>query len=315
MGQLLYGRDIAARINHDIKETVSEIQSTFGITPKLALLTVDKGDTLKRSELLLHENAARHLGIEVHTVVLNEDATDAELLRAIRDENEDPDVHGILILLPLPPQIDQDLVFQAIAPDKEIEGLSGDDDDEPIDLDNLDDLPEKQSSMIAAVRMLLEFIDHNIPRSRNVFVTEAEIPDNPLVAKLLQMSSQVSVPVAVVTTKDPNVRAVTRNADLVLVSVLSPEIVDDTFLKKGAVVIDFVPVMVGEKYSETKGRLVPILKGGVNVTAALRKASFVAPGVGGIGPIGVATMMRNLVVNCRNIALLGAGRAECSSGR
>ena len=81
--------------------------------------------------------------------------------------------------------------------------------------------------------------------------------------------------------------------------------IDDTFLKKGAVVVDFLPVMVGEKFSEKKNRIVPILKGGVNVEAALRKASYVAPALGSTGPIIIAMMMRNLMLNCRQQLGLG----------
>jgi 5,10-methylene-tetrahydrofolate dehydrogenase/methenyl tetrahydrofolate cyclohydrolase len=66
--------------------------------------------------------------------------------------------------------------------------------------------------------------------------------------------------------------------------------------------------MVGEKYSEKKQRMVPLLKGGVNVAAALRKAAFVAPAVGSIGPIIVAMMMQNLTVNCREIVSAELGR-------
>jgi methylenetetrahydrofolate dehydrogenase (NADP+)/methenyltetrahydrofolate cyclohydrolase len=270
--------------------------------PKLALITADEGDTLKRAELLLHESAARSLGVDVQTQVLDKDSTDEDLLRIVQQANEDPSVHGVLILLPLPPHLDQDRIFQAIAPAKELEGQLENDDGDDVELGDIETLSGKQSTMIAAVRTLLESIDYDVPRSRNVFITEDAIRDNPFVARLVRMTERVQVPVAIVTTGDPKARSIARNADLVIVSVSSPEIIDDTFLKKGAVVIDFLPVMVAEKYSEKKQRMVPILKGGVNVTAALRKAAYVAPAVGSIGPLIVAMMMQNLVVNCREIA-------------
>ena len=302
MNQLLYGRDIAGRINEETRERILATRAEFGVTPKLALITADEGDALKRAELLLHEVAARSLGVDVATQVLSKEATDDDLLRLVQMANEDPSIHGVLILLPLPPHVDQDRIFQAITPAKELEGqLEADDDADAVDLGDIETLSAKQSTMIAAVRTLLESIDYDLARSRNVFITEGEIRDNPFVARLVRMAERVSVPVAIVTTNDPNARSVTRDADLVVVSVSSPEIVDDTFLKRGAVVIDFLPVMVGEKYSEKRQRLVPILKGGVNVTAALRKASFVAPAVGSIGPIIVALMMQNLSLNCRAI--------------
>lgn len=301
---MLLGREIAERINNDVKEEIAEIKASCGITPTLAVITADPGDAVKRSEVILHEDIARKLGIDVTTTVLPKDAIERDLIRAIEDKNNDPSVHGVLVLLPLPPHIDQERVFLSIAPEKELEGLLEREvgDDETYDAES----PPKQSSTITAVRLLLDSIDYDVQRSRNVFVTEDDIRDNPLVAKLLQMTSRVNVPVAVATTRDPNVRSVTRNADLVLVSLNSPEVVDATYLKKGAVVIDFNPVMVGEKYSEEKRRVVPLLKNGVNVEAALARAKYVAPAVGGVGPIAVATMMRNLTINYRAMAIMSS---------
>jgi methylenetetrahydrofolate dehydrogenase (NADP+) / methenyltetrahydrofolate cyclohydrolase len=302
MNQLLYGRDIAERMNEDTRQHVLAMQSEFGTTPKLVLLTADEGDSLKRAEFLLHESAARKLGVEVDTHVLDRDSTDEDLLRLVEQANDDPSVHGVLVLLPLPPHFDQDRIFQAISPAKELEGqLENDDDDEAFELGDLETLTGKQSTIVTAIRTLLESIDYDVPRSRNVFITEDSIRDNPFVARLVRTTERVRVPVAIVTTDDPRARSISRNADLVIVSVSSPELIDDTYLKKGAVVIDFLPVLVGEKYSEQKQRMVPLLKGGVNVTAALRKAAFVAPAVGSIGPIIVAMMLQNLMVNCREI--------------
>ncbi len=298
MSQVLSGRKIADDINQEVAERVAALRGEHSIAPRLALLTVGQGDSLKQSEFILHESAARNIGIDVRSIVLPDDATEDELIAAVRNENQDPDTHGILVLLPLPEHIDQEIVFGEIAPNKELEGaLDVDDDDEPFDFEDIDTVNGKQGTTITAVRTLLESIDYDIPRSRNVFVTEDHIRDNPLVGRLLRMSEKVNVSVAITSTAEPNVREITRSADLVLVSVSSPEIIDDTYLKKGAVVIDFLPVMVGEKYSKKKGRMVPILKGGVNVEAALRKASHVAPALGSIGPIMIAMMMKNLVLN------------------
>jgi methylenetetrahydrofolate dehydrogenase (NADP+)/methenyltetrahydrofolate cyclohydrolase len=301
MNQLLYGREIAADINEETREALQSIAAEYGVSPKLRLLTADEGDTLKRAELLLHEEVARNLGIQVETQILGKDATDEELLDLIELANGDPGVHGILVLLPLPPHMDQDRLFQAISPAKELEGqLEGEDDIDILDFGDIDTLNSKQSTILTAVRTLLQAIEFDLPKSRNVFITESTIRDNPFVDRLVRMTERISVPVAIVTTDDPNARAVVKNADLVVVSVSSPELIDDTYLKRGAVVIDFLPVMVGEKYSEKKQRMVPILKGGVNADAALRKASFVAPALGSIGPIIVAMMMHNLMINCKN---------------
>jgi methylenetetrahydrofolate dehydrogenase (NADP+)/methenyltetrahydrofolate cyclohydrolase len=238
----------------------------------------------------------------VRTTVLDAGAPQAELIRAINMESEDDSVHGVLVLLPLPPHMDQDAVFAAIPPHKEIEGLylESDDSASPFDVEAVEIMmTEKRSSTLRAVRLALDSIDFNVQGSRNVFITEDEVQDNPIVERLLELSSSVNVSVAVATLTDPNIRSVTRNADLIVVSITKPDIIDESYIKPGSVVIDLNPVMVGEKYSERKRRQIPVFRGGVNVDSALRKASYVAPGVGGLGPVVVSSLLLNLVINSR----------------
>jgi methylenetetrahydrofolate dehydrogenase (NADP+) / methenyltetrahydrofolate cyclohydrolase len=302
MGQILSGRTIAAELNRTIARDVEALRREYGVRPRIALLTADLGDLVKQSEMRVHEEAARDLGIDVRTTVLDADAQQAELIRAIRAESDDPTVHGVLVLLPLPPHMDQDAVFAAIARDKEIEGLGLEDEESagPFEIEAVEVMmTEKRSSTLRAVRLVLDSIDFNVQGSRNVFITEDEVQDNPIVLRLLELSSSVNVSVAVATITDPKIRSVTRNADLVVVSLTRPDIIDETYLKMGSVVIDFNPVMVGEKYSHQKQRPIPVLKGGVNVDSALRRASYVAPGVGGLGPVVVSSLLLNLVINCR----------------
>jgi methylenetetrahydrofolate dehydrogenase (NADP+)/methenyltetrahydrofolate cyclohydrolase len=302
MGQILSGRTIAAELNRTIARDVEALRREYGVRPRIALLTADLGDLVKQSEMRVHEEAARDLGIDVRTTVLDADAQQAELIRAIRAESDDPTVHGVLVLLPLPPHMDQDAVFAAIARDKEIEGLGLEDEESAgqFEIEAVEVMmTEKRSSTLRAVRLVLDSIDFNVQGSRNVFITEDEVQDNPIVLRLLELSSSVNVSVAVATITDPKIRSVTRNADLVVVSLTRPDIIDETYLKMGSVVIDFNPVMVGEKYSQQKQRPIPVLKGGVNVDSALRRASYVAPGVGGLGPVVVSSLLLNLVINCR----------------
>jgi methylenetetrahydrofolate dehydrogenase (NADP+) / methenyltetrahydrofolate cyclohydrolase len=309
MGQVLSGRTIAAELNRTIARDVEALRQEYGVRPRIALLTADLGDLVKQSEMRVHEEAARDLGIEVRTTVLDANAQQAELIRAIRAESDDPTVHGVLVLLPLPPHMDQDAVFAAIAQDKEIEGLGLDDEESasPFDVEAVEVMmTEKRSSTLRAVRLLLDSVDFNVQGSRNVFITEDEVQDNPIVLRLLELSSSVNVSVAVASITDPKIRSVTRSADLVVVSLTRPDIVDETYLKMGSVVIDFNPVMVGEKYSEKKQRPIPVLKGGVNVDSALRRASYVAPGVGGLGPVVVSSLLLNLVINCRSLLESGS---------
>lgn len=302
MGTLVLGKAIAERIRAGIKSDVEGLYAKHGRHPGLAIITADPGTVAKQSEVLVHESTALALGIQVRKQILPAEASQEELIAAIHAANQDPAIDGVLVLLPLPEHIDQSAVFAEIDPGKELEGLlDGDDDGAEGDQAQGDAAPAKPSSTITALQRLLDEIGFDAWRSRIVFLTEDRIRDNPIVARLLVMASRAGVQVAVASTQDPQAKSITRNADLVVISVSTAELVDDSYLKRGAVVVDFLPIQVGEKYSEAKGRLVPVLKTGVNVEAALRKASHVTPSVGGLGPIAIASMMENLLVNCRQL--------------
>lgn len=307
MGVLLEGRTIASEINQRTAHQIAELKATLAAAPTMALLTTEEGGLLKQAQIALHEKAARDLGIAVRTRVLDGEATEADLIAEIEALNRDPGVHGIFVLLPLSLRIRQDVVFAAIDPDKEMEGVSPGRElegvDGPVDLE---DETRKVSSTLTAIRLLLEQIGFDPMRSRNALLAGDQIRDNLVVARLLQIAASANVQVAVAWANDPKSCAITRQADLVLVSISTPELVTDAYVRPGAVVIDFAPVFVGERFSEKQGKLVPVLKNGVQLDTALARAGHIAPAIGGVGPVMMAAMMRNLGVNCRN-QMLGAG--------
>lgn len=303
-GQLISGRAVADGINARTAVRIAALKAQFGVSPTLALITTEEGGLLKSSQVTLHQEAAESLGISVRTQMLDAQTTEQELIARIEALNADPEVHGILVLLPLPRTMRQHVVFAAIRPDKELEGVTSDEalddlgDDLAEGLVDLSDETRKVSSTLSAIRALLEPIGFDPIRSRNVFVAGDQIRDNLVVARLLQMACRANVQVAVAWADDPAARAITRQAELVLVSVNAPELVDDSFLSPGAVVIDFAPVHVGERYSNKRERLVPVLRNGVALDAALSRAGHVAPALGGVGPVMMATVLRNLAVVC-----------------
>ena len=294
MGELLKGKPIADEIDQDSREELAELREEFGVEPRLAIISAGY-ESLKQREIILHVDAARKLGIASTTQTLGDDATEDELVAAITRANADTATHGILVLLPLPDHVDQERVLQGIAPEKELEGLRDPDDDGSLP-------PEKKASTIAAVLALLKEVDFNMLSERAVLIIEDDILEkNHVIVKLIELTEQLDLPLEVVRTSDPNARSIAGSADVLLVSVAKPDSVDGAFIKKDAVVIDFNPIVVGEKYSESKKAVVPILKNGVDLDAALARARYVAPSRGGVGPIALAMMMRNFIANYRAI--------------
>jgi methylenetetrahydrofolate dehydrogenase (NADP+) / methenyltetrahydrofolate cyclohydrolase len=274
VGILLSGRRIADEINQRTAGRIAELRSASDVTPTMALITTEEGGLLKQTQIRLHVKAANALGVAVRTHVLGADATEQDVIAAVEVFNKDSEVHGILVLLPLQREIRQHIIFGAIHPDKEMEGVASNDGfvdaEEIVDVNNE---TFKVSSTLAAIRLLLEQIDFDPIRSRNVFLAGDQVRDNIVVARLLEMASRANVQVAVAWASELNARTITRQAELVLVSVGSPELVDDTYLRQGAVVIDFAPVFVGERYAPKQGKMVPVLKNGVSLDAALHRQS------------------------------------------
>lgn len=298
MGNLLSGRPLAESINHRTTRRIEELRSRFEVQPRLVVVTTEEGGLLKKTQIELHERAATALGIEVQTELLSNDATESDLIAVIERFNAKREIHGILVLLPLKKGIRQHVIFDAIDPSKEMEGVGDRDDvEDPEELVDLENESRKISSTLAAIRLLLETVGIDPIRSRNVFVAGNQVRENLVVARLLQMASQVNVQVAVAWSDDPNASKITKQADIILVSVDTPSVVDARFVKPGAAIIDFAPVFAGEKFSTKQGRMVPVLKNGVDVDSALPLAGYVAPALGGVGPVMMATMMRNLAVN------------------
>lgn len=259
----------------------------------MAIITADAANSLKMSELILHAALARQLGIAVKEFCLDKSIYSNELIQVIQDCNADNNIYGILVLLPLPEHIDQKNALSFITPGKELEGLN-----ENKTLATL--FNNKQISTISSLFTLLRSVDYDLLTGRNMLVMDDEIlATNAVVIKLLELIAELGISIEVIKSSDKDLQFKTLQADLLLVSLTTPDYLDDTFIKPNCIMIDFNPIVAGETFSEEKGRIVPILKSSINIESALTKAKYVAPSLGGIGPVAVATLMRNFVYNCK----------------
>jgi methylenetetrahydrofolate dehydrogenase (NADP+)/methenyltetrahydrofolate cyclohydrolase len=284
MGILFYGKTIAQEIHESIKSEIANIKERVGIEPTMAMIKLDKEDSLKMAEVRLHTNIANQLGIRVKEFVLDPQTPEAALIELIQQCNADPTIHGILVLLPLPDHIDQDAVLLAISKEKELEGLTG--------------LEGKESNVLSALMRILKEIDFNIFKNNCVFLSdESTLKYNAVIKKVLEKAISLKIAVTPVTKEAANVHAVTRKADLLAVSLQTPEIIDKEYIKDDAVVIDFNPILMGEKFCEKRGVMVPIIKSSLNVDSLLARAKYVLPATGGIGPVTLASLMRNFLYN------------------
>ena len=121
---------------------------------------------------------------------------------------------------------------------------------------------------------------------------------NPVVMQILKLASKLRIPLEICLPEDSNVRALTQQADLLIVSVDTPKFIDASFIKKGAILVDFNPLIIGEEYSEKAGRIVPIFSSSLDMDSLMKKAKNIVPTLGGVGPVALSFLLKNVVYNC-----------------
>lgn len=295
MGNLLYGRDIAQKIHNEITAEIKSIYDVTKIEPTIAIITVGKGNALKMAEIKLHSDLAMKLGIKPHEIILEQTASEDQLVDVITNCNTDSLIHGILLLLPLPEHINQTRVLSMISMSKELEGLN-----EVKNKKNIFD--GKQICVISAMLMLLNSVNLDIFNTKNVFIVEDNIlEENSVVQKIVELSKELCIPINMLVTSDKNAHSISREADLLAISVETPNFVDEKYVKDRAVIVDFNPIQIGEEYSKEKGKIVPVLTSGVNIESVIHKVKYIVPSIGGIGPISLANLMKNFLFNYKNI--------------
>jgi methylenetetrahydrofolate dehydrogenase (NADP+) / methenyltetrahydrofolate cyclohydrolase len=292
MGNLLLGRSIADKINQLTRNDIAALKKNNHIQPLLVIISTGESNPRLIYEVILHEKLALDLGINVKKIILDASIEENKLLEIIEQCNKDNQVHGILVLLPLSDHINQNRILSSVDQAKELEGLN--------ETKRIDTIFEgKHICIISSMFTLLESVGYDLLSGKNILLIDDNILESNLVViKLLKLAASLNIIIETVKSSEKNIHEITTQADLLLFSLIEPETIDKKYFNENAIAIDFNPITVGETYSEEKGRVVPLLKTCLNVESVLAKAKHVAPSLGGIGPIVLAYLMRNVVFNC-----------------
>ena len=283
-GRLLDGKALSASIKEDLKDRVSKLEVKYGRKPSLAVIIVGSNPA---SQVYVRNKVktAIYVGMNSRLITMAEDVSEEALLQMIDTLNRDPELDGILVQLPLPRQINEARVIDAIAKEKDVDGFH---------VLNVGDLWLGRPCIIPCTpKGILRLIDESgidLTGKTAVVVGRSNIVGKP-VAKLL-LDRNATVIVAHSRTKD--LGSVTRQADVLVVAVGRQNVVTGDMVKPGAVVID-----VGMNH-DAEGRLC----GDVDFTQARLRASWITPVPGGVGPMTIAMLMEN-TVECF-LARLGA---------
>ena len=267
--ELLDGKLTAKKIRQNLKEEVDELKKE-GILPKLAVIMV--GDNPASKVYVRNKSrACEEVGVEFEEYLLNDDITQEDLLNLIDSLNNKKDIHGILLQSPIPNNLDINEAFQKISPEKDVDGFN------PI---NVGKLSIGQDCFITCtpfgVIKLLEEYNIDIEGKNAVILGRSNIVGKPMIQCLLNKNATVTV----CHSKTKNIENITRQADIIVTAIGKADMVKD-----GVIVVD-----VGINRTED-GKL----KGDVDFENVSKKAKFISPVPGGVGPMTIAMLMNNVV--------------------
>ncbi len=296
---MIDGKEIQKTLLVELKEKVLKLKAEYDLTPGVAFIMIGNDEPLSKINFNLHMNVANTLGYNTFEIILPSDTTERDLLDVIETYNKREDVHGILVLLPLPKHISVQNVIQAIDPDKEVEGLHP---ENASRLFPISSKPVKYPMCVpAAVNCLLESLADRFKGAHYVIAVDRELEEtNPIASMVARVGTVTMTPsgtssIKIINMEEKCIKEHCREADVLIISTQNPHIVKKDWVKPGALVIDFNPIPVGFRPHPTiPGQSVPILNGGLDVDSVKENAALIAPAPGGVGPIMLAVLMNNV---------------------
>ncbi|HIT70337.1 MAG TPA: bifunctional methylenetetrahydrofolate dehydrogenase/methenyltetrahydrofolate cyclohydrolase FolD [Candidatus Scatovivens faecipullorum] len=274
MSEIINGKELSKKIKKELKEKVKELKEK-GINPKLAVIMV--GDDAGSQVYVRNKSkACEKVGIEFEEYLFDDKLQEKELLQLIEKLNLDDSVHGILLQSPVPKHIDINKAFRTISPDKDVDGFN------PINVGNLSIGEDAFISCTpyGIVKMLEEYNIETVGK-KAVILGRSNIVGKPMIQCMLNKNSTVTV----CHSKTKDIEEEVKRADIVIAAIGKPKFVKAHMVKEGAVVID-----VGINRLEDG-----TICGDVDYDEVSKKASYITPVPGGVGPMTIAMLLSNLV--------------------
>jgi methylenetetrahydrofolate dehydrogenase (NADP+)/methenyltetrahydrofolate cyclohydrolase len=281
--RIIDGKQIAAEVLDEVRATVTKLRDDRGIEPGLAVVLVGD-DPASVSYVRGKTKDALEVGMRAETIRLPATTTQAELLRLVVELNESPSWHGILVQLPLPPQIDESLITASIAVEKDVDGLH------PVNVGRLfRGEPAFLSCTPHGVVQMLLRSGYDPAGKHVVVVGRSNLVGKPLAGLLMRKARGGNATVTVCHTGTPDIAVHTRQADILIAVMGRPRAITADMVREGAVVIDVGVNAVPDATKKSGQRLV----GDVDFDAVAEKALAITPVPGGVGPMTRAMLLWN----------------------
>lgn len=283
--ELIDGKYLSSTMREEIAKEVAKIKEEGGKIPHLAAILVGH-DPGSETYVAHKEKASSQVGITSQVIRLEADITEPELLTEVNSLNNDPQVDGFIIQLPLPDHIDEQKVIEAVDPKKDVDGFH------PINVGRMVlGLPAYLSATPAGILEMLDRYNIETEGKNCVVLGRSNIVDKPVANLLLQKANPGNCTVTICHSRTKNLKEVTSRADILIVAMGKMEFVTADMVKEGAVVID-----VGiHRIKSDKTKSGWKLKGDVKFDEVKEKASYITPVPGGVGPMTVVSLLKNTV--------------------
>jgi len=291
MTKLINGKEIAQNLRNNLKLEIDSLKIKTGKVPGLAVVQV--GNVAASSVYVKAKTkSAKEVGIDVFDHHLPEETTEEELLKIVNTLNNEDNVNGILVQLPLPKNINEQLVLDSIHPDKDADGFH------PLNVGKLSIASHNDENLLIPCTpygclIMLKGLGVNLSGKNAVVIGRSNIVGKPMAQLLLKESCTVTI----AHSRTKNIEEVCKKADIVIAAVGKPKMVKGDWIKKDAVVID---VGINRIKSEVEGEIKNKLVGDVDFDEVSKNASAITPVPGGVGPMTIACLLRNTTIAFKN---------------
>ena len=284
MALLIDGNAIAAQLRSEIEGEIKTLQSR-SITPGLGVILVGENPA-SMTYVRMKQKMCKTLGIKTKEFRPDEGITQEELMSLTNEFNSDPEIHGILIQLPLPDHIDEKTALSNVTPEKDVDGFH------PV---NVGKVTLGEGGFIPATPAgIIELLmrSGNNPEGKHVVIVgRSRLVGRPLLNLLTQKREGGNATVTLCHTKTKKLSAHTKQADILIAAAGMPEFINGSMIKEGAVVIDVGTNRVKDAAKKSGYKLV----GDVHFDSVSEKAAAITPVPGGVGPMTIMMLMKNTV--------------------
>lgn len=284
--QLIDGKAIAAQIKQEIAQEVEKMCANGGKRPHLAAILV--GNDGGSETYVAHKvKACEQCGFKSTLLRYDENITEAELLAKVVELNNDSDIDGFIVQLPLPKHISEQKVIETIDYRKDVDGFH------PINVGRMSiGLPCFLSATPAGILELFARYNIDTKGKHCVVLGRSNIVGKPIASLMMQKSYPGNATVTVCHSATPNIKEICRTADIIIAAIGSPNFVTADMVKEGAVIIDVGTTRVPNPNTKSGWKLT----GDVNFEEVAPLCSYITPVPGGVGPMTIVSLMRNTLL-------------------